>query len=555
VGRERLLEVLPPDAAVVLELGCGTGELGRALKRLNPLARYLGVERDRTAAQAATRHLDAVLVGTAERLTAERLARGLGTPELRVDCLIYGGLLPRLEGDPAQTLARQAGWLGEDGLVVASLEAAEPAGSPAGGTSGLTLVAPDAPLPAALAPLLDLIARAGLTVLDLRRRTLAARRADPLGGALREALVADPAADTAGELAQWVVRARRNPEPPRRMLIQTATLKPQAGMIEVRVGIPDRFARTLPGVRVVAAPETADLDLPTAPGESRVFVWQRPILKFPDHIPNLRAVIRRGYLLVVERDDYPFRPEYAENRYLSFRGAHAVQTSTEALAEVLRQWNPNVAVFPNQLATLPPPRRYDDQAPVTVFFGALNRGEDWRPLIPALNAVLGERRGRVAVQVVHDREFFEALDCPDKRFEPTAPYARYLSLLRGCDVALLPLSDTLFNRCKSDIKFLECSAHGVAVLASPVVYGASVLDGETGLLFRDEEEFADRLGRLLDDRTLRRGLAARAYGHVRRNRMMAQHFRRRIDWYRELLDRLPALNAELRERVPEIWGG
>jgi glycosyltransferase involved in cell wall biosynthesis len=161
----------------------------------------------------------------------------------------------------------------------------------------------------------------------------------------------------------------------------------------------------------------------------------------------------------------------------------------------------------------------------------------------------------VAVQVVYDRPFFEALATPHKRFEPLVPYPRYQALLGASDVALLPLRDTLFSRCKSDLKFIECAAQGVTVLASPTVYEASLVDGETGLLFRTAEELEGHLRRVIDDTALRRRLAGAAYDYVRRNRLVSQHFRKRLAWYHELLDRLPELNVQLQERVPELFPG
>ncbi len=325
-------------------------------------------------------------------------------------------------------------------------------------------------------------------------------------------------------------------------------------MVDVRVLAPARASSRIPGVRAVTVEQAPRLVLVRPePAEETVLVWQRPILEWPRHLATLRALVERGYLVVVERDDYPSRPVFAANRHLSHRGGHAIQTSTEALAGVLRQWNPNVGVFPNQLDELPPPRRYAEGEPVTVFFGAFNRQKDWAPCMAPLNQVLRAWGDRVRVRVIHDRAFFDALETPFKDFEPVCPYDTYQDVLRRCDVALLPLEDTEFNRCKSDLKFLECAAHGVAVLASPTAYSETVADGETGLLFRSPEEFARGLRRLLEDTGFRRAIAARAYEYVGRHRLLSLHAGDRVDWYYSLRDRLPELNAELRHRVPEIF--
>ena len=42
-----------------------------------------------------------------------------------------------------------------------------------------------------------------------------------------------------------------------------------------------------------------------------------------------------------------------------------------------------------------------------------------------------------------------------------------MDLLGQSEIAFMPLSDTPFNRAKSDLKFVEAGACGVASLASP----------------------------------------------------------------------------------------
>ena len=147
------------------------------------------------------------------------------------------------------------------------------------------------------------------------------------------------------------------------------------------------------------------------------------------------------------------------------------------------------------------------------------------------------------------------LATPFKSFEPFCNYDRYQEILHGCDIALLPLEPTRFNEMKSDLKFLECAAHGVAVLASPTVYAQTIQEGETGLIYRDPVDFEEKLRGLLEDDKLRRGLTLKAYDWVKANRMLSQHYRERAQWYRAMHKALPQLQADLRERVPELFMG
>jgi glycosyltransferase involved in cell wall biosynthesis len=348
------------------------------------------------------------------------------------------------------------------------------------------------------------------------------------------------------------VRARWQAPPPRRLLIQTAVGETDF-CARVRVHEPDRFLCTLPGVRTVAASQYVRL-IDSPPDEDRVFVWQRCSCRYPGDLTFQHELLRRGYLVIAEIDDDPRAWEFSrDNNFYGLRSCHGVQTSTEPLAELLRQSNPNVVVFLNQLAALPPPRTYADDDRVTLFFGALNREGDWRPLLLALNRVLTDAGERVSIRVVADQLLFDALETPARSFEPLCPYERYAELLHGSDIALLPLGPTPFNQMKSDLKLVECAGHGVVALASPTVYEGSLVDGVTGVLFRSPDEFEERLRALIADRDLRRRLSASAYAWVRERRLLSQHYRARHDWYRHMIDRLPQLNEELRERAPELF--
>ena len=44
-------------------------------------------------------------------------------------------------------------------------------------------------------------------------------------------------------------------------------------------------------------------------------------------------------------------------------------------------------------------------------------------------------------------------------------------------------------------------------------------------------------------------MAKNAYNYVKRNRLLSQHYEERINWYNELYDRLPELNAEVHKRL------
>ena len=208
--------------------------------------------------------------------------------------------------------------------------------------------------------------------------------------------------------------------------------------------------------------------------------------------------------------------------------------------------------MPNVLSELPEPANFRDPHRMTLFFGALNRERDVAPFLPVLDEVLAEANGRLAVEVVHDRTVFDALSSPHKRFTPLCDYVRYKALMGACEIAFLPLADNRFNRMKSDLKWIEASGHRLVSIASPVVYGRSIRQGETGLIAGTPEEFGTALRGLLADPAKAKAIADTARTEVAATRMLAHQVARRRAWYDSLWDRRAELDAKLLERVPAL---
>jgi glycosyltransferase involved in cell wall biosynthesis len=101
------------------------------------------------------------------------------------------------------------------------------------------------------------------------------------------------------------------------------------------------------------------------------------------------------------------------------------------------------------------------------------------------------------------------------------------------DFAVAPLVDNDFNRCKSDLKFLDYSALGVPGIYSNVPAYETVQHMETGYLSNnDTESWVEALQRLLSDHRLRQTLASNAREYVFSNRTL-EH--RAADWRRVIL--------------------
>ncbi len=538
-----LLARIPLGAGPVVLAGCGAAAIAAALRRRDPAARLVGTEADPALAAEAARLLDEVHPlppGTPPPL-----------PPGSAACLVLPAAA--LRPDPAAALARFAALLAPGGVLLA----AAPNG--ARWTLARALLAGEEP-PAAGFPLgfegmRAALAAAGLVPLEALPEAPDAAEAQDFARRIAPALAAmgnteETFLRRAGP-ARILWRATRGRVAP--LVVVAQVLKPVGGVNDVRVDLPLGALATRPGVTIRL---TQSAELPqVAEGTPRILLLQRRLLDTPQAPAFVQQYRRRGWVVVQEFDDDPDHwPVIGASGHFAFRGVHAVQTSTPALAALLGQWNEEVAVFPNTVAELPEPQNFRDPDRLTLFLGALRREEDTAPFIAPLNRVLAAAKGRLAVDVVYDRATFDRLQTPHKAFAPLLPYAAYRARMARCDLAFLPLAPTRFNGFKSDLKFVEAGAHRLCVIASPTVYAGTIRPQETGLVVDNPSRFETALTRLLAEPARARAMGDAARDWVRANRLLAGHVQARLDWYRSLWDRRAELDAALLRRAPEFAG-
>ena len=483
-----------------------------------------------------------------------------------MDCLIFGDVLEHLV-DPWAGLARSARLVRDGGQILACIPNIQHYSVIVNLLRGRWDYQDEGLLDRThlrfftLASIRDLFVRAGLQVFDIQPRWWPGTEPDRFQQVMApvlSALTIDPASFSANT-SDTVSRSGRARG---RTALAAADLDAdrfgprERGACQRTFAISGHGTRNTRPVRERASVSRSQAN---SPGEDKVFIQQRVILPAADHVTLQRHLLANGYLIVGELDDDPRHfAEMVKTDFLALRSCHCVQTTTELLAETIREFNPHVAVFSNQIAELPPHRlrTVADTAarPLTLFFGALNREGDWAPVMPALNDVLRRHGSKVRAQVVYDRAFFDGLATPFKLFEPLCSYERYHELLDAADIAFLPLAPTRFNEHKSDLKFIECAAHSVACVASPTVYESTILDGETGLIYRSTDELVSQLERLIGEAGFVQRIGENVRRYVAENRMLASHFRARHEWYRTMLDCKKELELELHARAPELRG-
>lgn len=156
--------------------------------------------------------------------------------------------------------------------------------------------------------------------------------------------------------------------------------------------------------------------------------------------------------------------------------------------------------------------------------GGIAHYEDWYPLRQALGNIT--KRYPEVEWVIWGAQFpwvNELIPPGRMTYKDWCPYQEYKLRLAmiGHDIALAPLSDNVFNRCRSAIKWYEASVlkKPVATLAQNTgPYKDEIVDEETALLFNNPTEFEEKLGRLIEDAALRKTLHDNAKDWISENR-------------------------------------
>jgi tetratricopeptide (TPR) repeat protein len=217
------------------------------------------------------------------------------------------------------------------------------------------------------------------------------------------------------------------------------------------------------------------------------------------------------------------------------RQADGVQFATRTLEAQFSALNPRRAVFPSQLWDAPPPlplRRLDQV--VIGWGGPRAHRNDLRSVIPALQGIM-DRHPEVVFSVMGDpavQPLLAALPAERVSFSPWGTLRDYYRFLERIDIGLAPLSGSPYDRCRSDIRFVEYAAHGVLAICAEVdPFRDVVRPGQTGYLYRDAAELETVLERALAEGEVRAAIPARAARYVASERLEKAHAPARLGFY------------------------
>lgn len=232
-----------------------------------------------------------------------------------------------------------------------------------------------------------------------------------------------------------------------------------------------------------------------------------------------------------------------DNVRTQLESAHVVTVSTDYLADAYRKHSKNVVVVPNAVDFEVWKRVESEQDGLIRIglFGSNSHYRDWREVVDAVKRILSENEnvrflfnGWLVLteaagpgELLYQKErhfrlpdyFVEAglHEHPQVEIHESVEIRDYAEWLmsKKLDIGLAPLADTRFNRCKSNLKYLEFGAMGVpAVYADAEAY-KDVQHGVTGLKAGKASEYYTQLKKLVNDADLRKRLGDASHEDVR----------------------------------------
>lgn len=302
-----------------------------------------------------------------------------------------------------------------------------------------------------------------------------------------------------------------------------------------------------------------------------IVVFHRP--ENPDKLKLTRTLREIGKKIVFDNDDtYKDSEQVKLNKYMNqervdrglsainevvdtcIKEADLVTASTEFLAEEYRKLNPNVVVLQNCIDPFlfdEPLRNETDVVRIGIT-GSVGLTADLDVLEPIVRHYENDLRVRlVFFSLYADRtkmkeeiyaDEYKMLDSFNVEWVGLAPTHEYYDTLNNLklDMQIIPRKDTYFNRCKSNLKFLEssmleipCVAQAFSTGDSP--YQANPEDRNYLLLADTQEEWIEQIEKLITNKELRREMGRNARDYVETNYNIATNAHQWADAYKTLL--------------------
>jgi len=235
------------------------------------------------------------------------------------------------------------------------------------------------------------------------------------------------------------------------------------------------------------------------------------------------------------------------------RMADAVQVTGSGLADQFSFINSRMIIFENQIAKLGTVDRATSDRVTLGWAGSSGHRRDIEAVCNVIAQVM-RAYPHVDFACMGDATIYSillaALPAGRVIYTPPGTLDDYLGFLQKIDIGIAPLQDNPYNRCRSDVKFLEYASRGVVpVLSALTPYKDSVQHGESGFLYESPEQLLSILSVLTCNADLRDRVSKTAHAYVKHCRLENVHAERRLAFYFSLI-RNGTVSSVLPPEVP-----
>ena len=273
----------------------------------------------------------------------------------------------------------------------------------------------------------------------------------------------------------------------------------------------------------------------------------------PDLIPIIIERKNRGLPTVMEigdniNDIQPWNMTYNfwknnENKetYLYLLNiVDAIQTNNIMLFKTFQKYNKKGAIFPNNLDKIPSEPEINEKNRITIGWGgSYGHLYDIKEVSPYLIKWLKQNpEDRIAIMAAEDiANIFKEVPPDQKIIFSPGGIEDYYRFIQNIDIGIAPLNDTEYNRCRSDIKFVEYAGYGAcAILQDLDPYNGQHIPEGTRYLYKYPWQLPHVLNQLKKSPEFRRELINNAYKYVKENRIEYYHSKERIEFYQNLIN-------------------
>ncbi len=281
----------------------------------------------------------------------------------------------------------------------------------------------------------------------------------------------------------------------------------------------------------------------------KIFVFHRTAVtsKLAEVIEKIKAQKKE---IIFDTDDLVYDPKYfvetssfasmsanEKEVYRNGIGAEIVNdpyakvctTTVSYLADKLKEKGKEVFVVSNKIANdewnfcqeiIETQKPQDGFVRIAYASGTLSHNFDFASIKGALIEIL-EKYEKVKLYLMGPLDIPEELKDFRKQIEIVrfSPRRQFLRDLYKADINLAPLELGIpFCEAKSEIKFSEAGAFRIPTVAvKNQTFSESIIDGADGFLAESQEEWVEKLSRLIENEKLRKDMGKKAYEKVLRD--------------------------------------